>query len=114
MHKELLCHYCGYFEGALSGNFKETTKGLVTLSGVRPEVFELFVKLLYTLKLDLGPHASFDDISWEDFMQLYIFLDERSVVSKLKNTVIDCMVVKMKRGGTPASRAPGQFRLRKH
>ncbi|KAI9776385.1 MAG: hypothetical protein M1835_005529 [Candelina submexicana] len=99
VHKELLCHYCGYFKGAVSGKFREANEGLVTLDDVRPEVFELFVELLYTQKLDWGIYAIFDNISWEDLTQLYVFSDARSVAPKLKNTIMDCIVVKLKRDG---------------
>lgn len=51
IHKDLLCHYSGYFRGCFSGKFKEADEKEVTLSEVEPSIFRIFLHWLYTQKI---------------------------------------------------------------
>jgi len=43
LHKRLLVHHSEYFRGALSGNFRETSVGVILLNDITTKCFDLFV-----------------------------------------------------------------------
>jgi hypothetical protein len=49
-------HHSGYFRGALSGNFRETSDGFITLEDVDTDAFDIFVDWLYGQLFMLGPY----------------------------------------------------------
>ncbi|KAI4612439.1 hypothetical protein J4E80_007172 [Alternaria sp. BMP 0032] len=48
LHIDLLKHHSGYFRGALSGAFKETDDGIITLIDIDTDAFDVFVDWIYT------------------------------------------------------------------
>ncbi|KAL9631441.1 MAG: hypothetical protein Q9164_005892 [Protoblastenia rupestris] len=90
IHKGLLCHQSGYFNGALTGSFREALDGEVLLEDEEPELFQLFNEWIYSGRIpqDLsspgGPNYSV-------LLDLYAFGERRSV-PELQNSVIDTML----------------------
>ena len=90
IHKGLLCHQSGYFNGALTVSFREALDGEVLLEDEEPEFFQLFNEWIYSGRIpqDLssprGPNYSV-------LLDLYAF-GERSSVPELQNSVIDTML----------------------
>ena len=58
VHKKLICHYSGFFRGALEGNFAEAEDNVVELEDDHPDLFALFVTWLYTKHINLTINAS--------------------------------------------------------
>ncbi|KAF2794733.1 hypothetical protein K505DRAFT_360813 [Melanomma pulvis-pyrius CBS 109.77] len=52
LYKSLLSHYSGFFRGALSGKFRETSDGFITLVDIKTADFDIFVDWLYLQRLD--------------------------------------------------------------
>ncbi|KAF2127185.1 hypothetical protein P153DRAFT_433005 [Dothidotthia symphoricarpi CBS 119687] len=51
LHKKLLEHHSGFFRGALSGKFKETADGVISIRQVDTDAFDIFVDWMYEKKL---------------------------------------------------------------
>jgi hypothetical protein len=88
LHEKLLTHYSGYFRGALSGNFKETHDGIITLNDIDTEAFDVFVDWLYEKQLP----ACLDTVSPRDGVRLkyrtYVLAD-RLLAPNMKSKLMD-------------------------
>ena len=84
LHRGVASFYSGYFEGALKRDtFKEGQEGVVKLPSESVEIFELFVRWLYTRQV---PGA--DEHDFTLLCDLWLFADRRET-PLLANTAID-------------------------
>ncbi|KJX96135.1 hypothetical protein TI39_contig804g00011 [Zymoseptoria brevis] len=77
VHEDVLCHYSGYFKGALRGDFIEAKTKHIELATEDPEIFTIFVYGLYTRSLP--PVQGDQDEQFEAICDLLIFGDARKI-----------------------------------
>ncbi|KAG9190523.1 hypothetical protein G6011_08611 [Alternaria panax] len=90
LHTSLLMHYSGYFRGALSGAFKETDEGVVSLLDIDTDAFDVFVDWLYrgTLRSDLEYVRLNPSSGLATACRAYVLAD-RLLVPSLKSALMD-------------------------
>ncbi|CAN9398345.1 unnamed protein product [Alternaria alternata] len=90
LHTVLLMHHSGYFRGALSGAFKETDDGVVSLLDVDTDAFEVFVDWAYqgTLREDLEYIRHSYKSGLATACRAYVLAD-RLLAPSLKSALID-------------------------
>jgi hypothetical protein len=90
LHTKLLAYHSGYFHGALSGNFKETEDGIIVLSDVDTDAFDVFVDWVYEKKLPECVHAiSPKDSPVVSIRSRAYVLADRLLVLDLKKELMD-------------------------
>ncbi|EGP88769.1 uncharacterized protein MYCGRDRAFT_38100, partial [Zymoseptoria tritici IPO323] len=75
VHKNVLCHYSGYFTGALNGKFIEATTKRIDLAAEDPGIFTIFVYWLY--RGCIPPPG--EGLDYTTLCKLWVFGDARSV-----------------------------------
>ena len=95
VHKEIICHYSAYFRAACKGEFLEAKTGKVKLPEDRIELFDLFVKWVYSQNLEkvLADVADVALPFWTALIDLYVLADRLQVLT-LKNAILDRMLCK--------------------
>ncbi|THV99072.1 hypothetical protein D6D27_01159 [Aureobasidium pullulans] len=86
--KVLLCHYSGYFRGALAGGFSEATMGRLPIPSIDSDHFEIVVYLLHRGQLLEG-----SDSPWATLEDLWLFGDEY-IISALQNAAMNALQAK--------------------
>ncbi|KAI4679903.1 hypothetical protein J4E81_010308 [Alternaria sp. BMP 2799] len=88
LHTELLKHHSGYFRGALSGAFKETDDGVVPITDVEIDAFDVFVDWIYrgtvTTDLFLEAFRKYRLVATRSYI-----LADRLLVPGLKSALMD-------------------------
>ncbi|THW16100.1 hypothetical protein D6D24_04621 [Aureobasidium pullulans] len=86
--KVLLCHYSGYFRGALAGGFSEATMGRLPIPSIDSDHFEIVVYLLHRGQLLEG-----SDSPWATLEDLWLFGDEY-IIPALQNAAMNALQAK--------------------
>jgi hypothetical protein len=90
LHKKVLWHHSGYFRGALSGKFKETDNGIITLWDVDVDAFDVFVDFIYDKKLPDCVYAPWQvNVPMVSVKIRAYTLAERLLASSLKHALTD-------------------------
>ena len=61
IYKDLICFRSPFFENALSHNWKESEDNVIRLPEDEPEIFDLYVQVLFTGKIPVGEVMSIDE-----------------------------------------------------
>jgi hypothetical protein len=89
VHEKALCHYSGYFAGAMRGKFVEAETKRITLATEDPDIFSMFIYWLYRGRIP--PPAEASHHAWETVMKLWVFGDVRTV-RLLQNDTMDLLL----------------------
>ncbi|EAT87519.1 hypothetical protein HBI56_122580 [Parastagonospora nodorum] len=87
LHKRLLIHHSEYFRGALSGNFRETNDGVITLEDIATEYFDVFVDWLYEKEIPKIKPSALGKGQNSTLLRTYVLAD-RFMVFGLKNAIL--------------------------
>jgi hypothetical protein len=92
LHTKLLAYHLGYFRGALSGKFKETDDGMVVLTDVDTDAFEVLIDWMYNKRLPAPIHAHFLRDSRDPSIRCRAYvLADRLLVPNLKVALMDVL-----------------------
>ncbi|SMR62397.1 unnamed protein product [Zymoseptoria tritici ST99CH_1E4] len=92
VHKDILCHYSGYFKGALRGHFIEATTGNISLPTDDPDTFEAFVYWTHFRRMPvLEPRETLTMLS-----QLWVFGDARAVPLLQNEAIAELVLIASK------------------
>ncbi|CAO2656037.1 Nn.00g048400.m01.CDS01 [Neocucurbitaria sp. VM-36] len=86
VHQKILTSRSEFFKRATNGQWLESDERLITLPEDRPDVFRLYLNLLYTRQVATK--------SWRTLCQVYV-LAEKLQDASAKNSVIDAMHVNL-------------------
>lgn len=108
IHRDLLCQHSKYFRAALTGKFKESENGLITLDDISIGTLKSFTGWLYFGKLQDHPDTSTDKhetqetenprgnntssrgLSLKELVDIWIFGD-RVIIPALQNDALDAL-----------------------
>jgi hypothetical protein len=86
VHQSILTTHSEFFVRATNGKWAESDERLVTLPDDRPEIFRLYVNILYTTEVATKGHEE-----WESLCRLYILAEKlQDVVTKNRLTDAIC------------------------
>ena len=74
VHKSLVCRDSSFFKAACKGGFREAESNEVKLPDDEPEIFDNFVRWLYTQDIERPSTASGPD--WEHLVNIYVLADK--------------------------------------
>ena len=93
MHKHLLTSRSTLFEKALSGNFKGSNEGIISLKDHEPFIFAVYVDCLYTNSLALAPIMPDRDAGNGGITLCKVYvLAEKLQDTDTKNLIMKCLV----------------------
>ncbi|KAI8934194.1 hypothetical protein NX059_008943 [Plenodomus lindquistii] len=93
LHTDLLKFHSGYFRGALSGAFKESVDGSISLTDVDTDAFDIFVNYIYNGILSASVHTAVEvgqkldgpvALRWK----VYVLAD-RLIIPELKRDILN-------------------------
>ncbi|TIA36849.1 hypothetical protein D6C79_08209 [Aureobasidium pullulans] len=86
--KALLCHYSGYFRGALAGGFSEATMDRLPILSINSDHFEIVIYFLHRGQLLEG-----SDLPLATLEELWLFGDEY-IIPALQNAAMNALQAK--------------------
>jgi hypothetical protein len=102
LHEQLLMHHSCFSRGALSGNFKETDDGVIPLSDIDTQAFDIFIGWMY--ERTLPDSVKVPDVADEIPVRWRAYtLAERLLASGWKHSLMD-MIFNYYGRTPPASR----------
>lgn len=100
IHCNLICTFSPFFNAACSGFWKESQESVVKLPEDYPEIFELYVKWLYTGELvKLSTNAEEEDYPEHTTLTVLAcawFLGDKLLDSTFKNAAIDAIIERVR------------------
>lgn len=89
VHKGIVCHYSGYFDKALNGDFKEGKTGKIMLPEEEVGLFQRLVHWLYSGEIELEALA---ENGWDSMLSRLWVLADRRDIPLLMNMCIDALL----------------------
>ncbi|KAF1950253.1 hypothetical protein CC80DRAFT_598275 [Byssothecium circinans] len=96
VHEGLLVKRSGFFKAALDGHWKESDEKTIRLPEDHPDVFGLYVAMIYMGRLYVLPSESDTYGGQHELCELYILADKLQDISS-KNLVVDALLVHARR-----------------